>query len=66
MLSKDSMPYVELELLARFLSFAARVIVPGRAFLCRIFNALREKKSWIRINKPIRADLTWWSLFLAE
>ena len=66
MLGKDSTPYTELESLAGFLSFAARVIVPGRAFLRRIFDALREKKSWIRINKPIRADLTWWSLFLAE
>ena len=63
---KDSTPYIELKSLAGFLSFAARVIIPGRAFLRRIFDALREKKSWVRINRSIRSNLTWWSRFLAE
>ena len=58
MLSKDSTLYADLESLAGFLSFAAKVIVPGRAFLRRVFDALRTKKAWIYLGKPVKLDLT--------
>ena len=43
MLAKSSTPYSDLESLAGFLSFAARVVIPGRGFLRRTFDALRQK-----------------------
>ena len=52
------MLYIKLKLLAGFLFFIARVIIPSRAFLHHIFNTLREKKSWVYINRLIRSDLT--------
>lgn len=66
MLAKDSTPYADLESLAGFLSFAARVIIPGRAFLRRIFDALRKKVARIHLNSAIKADLRWWSRFLVN
>ena len=66
MLTRDSIPYADLESLAGFLSFAARVVLPGRAFLCRIFDALRKKVARIYLSLSIKADLTWWSRFLAD
>ena len=65
-LSKDSTPYADFESLVGFLSFAASIIIPGRAFLRRIFDALRNKKSCIHLNESVKADLTWWSRFLLE
>ena len=66
MLTKSSTPFADLESLAGFLSFAAKVIIPGRAFLRRIFDALRKKSPHIHLNKSIKADLSWWSRFLAD
>ena len=66
MLTRDSTPYADLESLAGFLSFAARVVLPGRAFLRRIFDALRRKVARIYLSLSIKADLTWWSRFLAD
>ena len=58
MLTRDSTPYADLKSLAGFLSFAARVVLPGRAFLRRIFNALRRKVARIYLSLSIKADLT--------
>ena len=64
LLSQPIFPYRELESLTGFLSFSAKVITPGRAFLRRLFDALRQHSNLIRINRYIKADLTWWQAFL--
>ena len=66
MLTRDLIPYVDLKSLAGFLSFAARVVLLGRAFLRRIFNILRKKVARIYLSLSIKADLTWWSRFLVD
>ena len=58
MLSKDSTPYIEFELLVGFLSFAAKVIIPGRAFLRCMFDALYNKKPWIHLRRLVKLNLT--------
>lgn len=49
-----------------FLSFAAKVVVPGRAFLRRLFTALQEFKRIYHIDAEMRADLNWWASFLPK
>ena len=57
-LQKPTLFYHELKALVRFLSFAAKVVVPGRAFLCRLFNELSKASgTMIHINQDIKADL---------
>ena len=58
-MSKD-----ELRSLLGFLSFAAKVVKPGRAFLRRLFTALGEDTGQIRIAGDMRLDLLWWQYFL--
>lgn len=55
-----------LQSLLGFLSFAAKVVVPGRAFLRRLFTALQEFKRVYHISAEIRADLHWWASFLPK
>ena len=59
LLSKPVFSYREFESLVGFLLFAAKVITPGRTFL-------RRQNKLIRINRHIRADLTWWQAFLQD
>ena len=42
-----------------FLSFAAKVVVPGQAFLRRLFTALQEFKQIYHVDADMRADLKW-------
>lgn len=64
---KQSLSQQELESLVGFLSFAAKVVVPGRAFLRRLFNELSKSKgSFIHVNQDIKADLLWWHHFLPK
>ena len=58
-MSKD-----ELRSLLGFLSFTAKVVKPGRAFLRRLFTALGEDTGRIRIAGDMRLDLLWWRYFL--
>ena len=44
LLNKPSILHQELESIVRFLSFVAKIVIPGRAFLRRLFNALRTLK----------------------
>ena len=49
------------------LNHASSVVVPGRTFLRRLFNLLRESqrhRRFIRLNNEARLDLKWWSEFL--
>ena len=63
-LTQDYMIKDELRSLLGFLSFAAKVVKPGRAFLRRLFTALGEDTSRIRIAGDMRLDLLWWQYFL--
>lgn len=61
---KKSCSRKELESLTGFLLFAAKVVVPGRSFLRRLYDALDKNNNFIHISQPIRDDLTWWHEFL--
>ena len=63
-LNNSSISYSELQSLVGFLSFAARVIIPGRAFLRRLFNSLKTYIPYYYITTDIRANLQWWYTFL--
>lgn len=66
-LTKSSLSYEELQALLGFLSFAAKVVVPGRAFLRRLFNGLTVTKSRKqKIIYSMRQDLLWWKIFLPK
>ena len=54
----------DLQSLLCFLSFAAKVVVPGRAFLRRLFDALRTNTRRHRITIDMRLDLEWWDRLL--
>ena len=57
----------ELQSLVGKLNHASLVVVPGRTFLRRLFNLLRESqrhRRFIRLNNEARLDLKWWSEFL--
>lgn len=57
MLTHDVIAYDNLQSLTGFLSFAAKVVLPGRAFLRRLFDALTNRRRHIRIFPEIKADL---------
>ena len=57
----------DLQSLLGSLNFACRVIVPGRAFLRRLYDLTKSVSNphhMVRLNKEARADLAAWSLFL--
>lgn len=56
----------ELRSLLGFLSFAAKVVVPGRTFLRRLFNALSKYQKVYHLSADMRADLAWWDKFLPQ
>ena len=66
LLKRPTIPYWELESAVGFLSFAAKIVVPGRAFLRRLFDAIRRRVAIIHITAAIRADLLWWHTFLKD
>lgn len=49
----------ELRLLLEFLSFAAKMVIPGRVFLQCLFNALGKYQQVYHLNAEMRADLKW-------
>ena len=64
-LNKSTIARNELDTLLRFLCFAAKVVVPGRTFLRRLFNSkIGPARLFIHINSHIKADLLWWHHFL--
>lgn len=56
----------ELQSLLGFLSFAAKVIVPGRIFLWGLFDTLRVYHRVYHLNAGMKADLKWWDEFLPQ
>ena len=55
-----------LEAAVGFLLFAAKVVIPGRAFLRRLFDAIRRPVAMIRITKAMKADLLQQKAFLKD
>lgn len=66
LLATTQVSHDDLESATGFLSFAAKVVVPGRAFLRRLFDALRTNQKSYIISSQMRADLKWWSVFLRK
>ena len=59
----------ELESLVGKLQHASKVIRPGRTFMRRMFELLkgaRRGQQFARLNAPIKSDLQWWHLFMAQ
>ena len=60
-LNKSTITRNELDTLLGFLCFAAKVVVPGRTFLRRLFNSkIGPTRPFIHINSHIKADLLRW------
>ena len=66
LLNRPTIPHRELEAAVGFLSFAAKIVIPGRAFLRRLFSAISKSVAIIRITAAMRADLLWWQTFLKD
>ena len=64
LLTKTTVPHRVLESAVGFLPFASKVVIPGRAFLRQLFDAIRRPVAIIRITSAMRADLRWWKSFL--
>ena len=59
----------ELESLIGHLHHAAKVVWPGRTFLCHMIDLLscfRKKDHTIQLNKEFHLDLHWWDHLLAQ
>jgi hypothetical protein len=60
----------ELQSLIGTLSFAARIIDPGRSFLQRMINSLRNSernnRSHIKLGAEFQRDVVWWRLFMDQ
>ena len=66
LLNKVTISHQELETTVGFLSFAAKLVIPGRAFLRRLFDALRRPAKFIHVTKAMKEDLRWWKDFLRD
>lgn len=66
LLNRTTISHHELESAVGFLSFAAKVVIPGRAFLRRLFDAIRRPTTRRRITYEMRADLLWWQTYLKD
>lgn len=59
----------ELQSMLGLLNFACGCVVPGRAFLRRLYDLTKGKSNplhWIRLNADSRADLEMWSVFISS
>ena len=65
-LKRAIIPHRELESAVGFLAFAAKIVIPGRAFLRRLFDAVRRPVAIIRLSAGMKDDLQWWSTFLKD
>ena len=57
LLNRPTILRYNLESAVGFLLFTAKIVVPRRAFLRRLFDAIRRPVTIIRITKAIKADL---------
>ena len=68
-IARKTMTLRELQSLLGHLNFACRVVVPGRAFLRRVYALTQKVKKHyhhVKITKEVRADLETWYQFLSE
>ena len=67
-LTKTSCSRKDLQRLLGKLAFVTWCVRPGRAFMCRLINTLKDAplrgKSRISIPDDVRSDLQWWMYFL--
>jgi len=63
-MTTNTLSQQDLEVLVGFLSFCARVVVPGRAFLSTLYALLAKDTRYHRITTPMARDLAWWHHFL--
>ena len=55
--------------LVGLLQHAAKVVHPGRIFVCRMYNVaaeVQEMDHYTRLNKDFRSDLHWWHTFVTS
>ena len=59
----------ELESLIGKLAHASKVVKPGKTFVRRMFELLREARRphhYLRLNLSFQSDLLWWDCFLSS
>ena len=66
LLNRSSISHQELQTAVGFLSFASKVVVPGRAFLRRLYDALSKPTAIHHITCDMKADLQWWHTVLDD
>ena len=66
LLKRATISHRELESAIEFLSFATKIVIPGRAFLRRLFDVIRRSMTIIRLFTDMKADLLWWKTFLKD
>ena len=59
LLKRATISHRELESAIGFLSFAAKIVILERAFLRRLFDAIRRPITIIRLSTDMKADLLW-------
>ena len=66
MMKRKKTMLINLQSLLGTLNFACRVIIPGRAFLRRLYDLTKgaRKHHWVKLTKSARLDLQAWALFL--
>ncbi len=64
-LATPTVTHHQLQSVVGLLSFGARVVIPGRAVLRRLFDALRLPIHSHRITTAMEADLRWWKSCLS-
>ena len=68
-IARKTMTLRELQSLLGHLNFACRVVVPGRAFLRRVYALTQKVKKHyhhVKITKEVRADLETWYQFFSK
>ena len=70
-LCKTSFSRPELQQLLGKLSFVSACVRPGRAFMCRLLNALRSchsrpKSASFPVTDELHSDIDWWLFFLSH
>ena len=66
LLNRSSISHQELESAVGFLGFASKIVIPGRAFLRRLYDALSKPAAVHHITNDMKADLLWWHTFLDD
>ena len=56
-LTKKAISHIDLQSLVGFLSFVSKVVMPGRAFMRWLYDALRENINFHLITADMRQDL---------